>query len=337
MTGVETLSGILRLAAGAPWEGFESKKVLMDLYAARAALAQARAALEAVGEHEGMKSVAKHEKALFNKFGKGLPKILSGQEDKLNGFEDLALDYTKAVIRHQESLNHPDITETLEAHLNRRGEMFGDVAEAAMKDILNTVAQETMMVSRAVPKILDAMKASEESELMPETNEAAPHGTLIPAPEVPPAPVEWEPAEEEEMEEAEWEPGEEAEEVEVEWEPGEEAEEVEEVHWLPEDDGREEEIQEDAMAIMASDADMDGVEDDEETRETEPTSEFAILLDQIAPPMEEFFKKGTTRIEDGIKASRAALDDYEAALKGATQGRVASENADPDHGFNLSA
>jgi hypothetical protein len=305
VTGVEILSGVMRLAAAGPWDGFEAKRVLMDLYAARAALAQSRAALEATAEHDSLKGAAEHERALFNKFGKALPKTIRAQEEAIMKFEDIALDYTKAAIHHTEAMGHPDITETVEAHLNRRAELFGDVAEAAMRDILNIVAQETMMVKNALPKVLDAIKASEESEIMPEFEDKIPHPTLIPAPPIPMdevGPLEWEVSETEEVVEED-----------PQWDSGGEI--------------REEEIQEDAMEVMAS----------EHEEVASPTSSFSMLLEQLAVPMDSFFKKNTDRINDAVKASTEALGDYQDAIKGAGKGRVASEKPNFDHGFVLSA
>lgn len=292
MIGIETLSEPVRVAAAlGSWEDFESKRVLMDLYAARAALAQARAALEATTDHESLQGAAEHEKDIFKHFGKTIPKVMKGQMDAIEKFEDLILDYTKANLHHEEALGHPDITDSVEQHLVRRAELFSEAAQAAMRDILGAVSKETMMVKHAVPKILDAIKASEESQIGPEFDD-----DLVVA-ELPP-------------------------------EETVETEEVVEVE-APEGEEREEAIAEEAEEIkMAADLVSD------EGIEPGPTSDFALTLSKIADPLENYFKKNTTVIEDAFKASEDALRDYERAIKGAGNNRVASQQT---HGFDLTA
>lgn len=342
--GIETLSEPLRVAAFGSWEGFESKRVLMDLFAARAAIAQSRAALEATADHDALKGSAEHEKDLFKTYGKTLPKTMKAQEDIIEKFEELALDFTKASIHHEEALGHPDNTESVEQHLHRRATLFGDAAQAAMRDILNVAAKEAEMCKHAVPKILDAMKASEESEVMPEFDDDLPPEEAVEgeverdisqddspfaalgideAEAIEEGPEETEVTEVTEVEEVDAEPG-----VAIEAESAEpmEAEpELMEVEPAPVEAEREEEIVEDAEAAkVAATGD-----------ELAPTSNFSMTLSRIAEPLEKYFKKNTLVLEDAYKATKDALDDYENAVKGASNGRVASQTH--DHGFNLSA
>ena len=350
--GIETLSEPVRIAALGSWEDFESKRVLMDLYAARAALAQSRAALEATTDHQALQGAAEHEKNIFKHFGKTIPKVMKTQEDAIGKFEDLILDYTKASIHHEESLGHPDLTDSGEQHLTRRAELFGEAAQAAMRDILAAVSKESMMVKHAVPKIIEAIKASEESQIGTELAEATPMDAVIEETVVaelpPPAQAEesWTPAEEDSVVE-------EAEVVEMEPEPGppeatelsdvmemepapvevEEEESVEGVDMEPAPEGseREELIIEEAEEVkMAADLVSDhGIEPG-------PSSDFALTLSKIAEPLKMFFSKNTTIIQDAFKASEDALRDYERAIKAAqSDGRVASQNS--SHGFNLTA